>query len=227
VRFDKKTGETIDVQPQPAPGDEPLVWNWDAPLIISPHSPTRLYFGADRLFRSDDRGDTWTAVSPDLTRGIDRNQLEVMGRIWSIDSVAKNRSTSIYGNLVALSESPLAEGLLYAGTDDGLVHVSEDGGETWRKQESFPGVPDRTYVSRLEGSRHDADTVYAAFDNHKMGDFKPYLLKSTDRGRTWTSIAGDLPERGSVYSLAQDGEHETLMFAGTEFGVFFTLDGGG
>jgi photosystem II stability/assembly factor-like uncharacterized protein len=226
VRFDRASGELIDIQPQPAPGEEPLVWNWDAPLVISPHSPTRLYFGADRLFRSDDRGDTWTAVSPDLTRGIDRNQLEVMGRIWSIDAVAKNRSTSIYGNLVALSESPLVEGLLYAGTDDGLVQVSEDGGETWRAEESFPGVPDKSYVSRLEASRHDSDTVYAAFDNHKMGDFAPYLLKSSDRGRTWVSIAGDLPERGSVYSLAQDAEQAGLLFAGTEFGVFFTLGGG-
>ncbi len=227
VRFDRASGELIDIQPQPAPGDEPLVWNWDAPLIISPHSPTRLYFGADRLFRSDDRGDSWTPVSPDLTRGIDRNQLEVMGRIWSIDAVAKNSSTSIYGNLVALSESPLVEGLLYAGTDDGLVQVSEDGGATWRGEEGFPGVPERSYVSRLEASRHDPDTVYAAFDNHKMGDFAPYVLKSTDRGRTWASIAGDLPERGSVYSLAQDAERPELLFAGTEFGVFFTLEEGG
>lgn len=222
VRFDRASGELLDIQPQPAPGDEPLKWNWDSPLLISPHSKTRLYFGANRLFRSDDRGDSWRPVSPDLTRKIDRNRLEVMGRIQSIDSVAKNASTSFYGNIVALSESPLVEDLLYVGTDDGLVQVSEDGGGSWRPVESLPGVPERTYVSRLEASHHDPDTVYAAFDNHKMGDFKPYVLESTDRGRTWRSIAGDLPERGSVYALAQDPVDPDLLFAGTEFGVFFT-----
>ena len=227
VRFDRANGEILDIQPQPGPGEPPLRWNWDSPLIISPHSKTRLYYGANRLFRSDDRGNTWTAVSPDLTRQIDRNRLPVMGRLQPIDAVAKNASTSFYGNIVSLSESPLAEGLLYAGTDDGLVQVSEDGGGTWRKAESLPGVPERSYVSRLEASRHDADTVYAAFDNHKMGDLKPSVLVSTDRGRSWRSIAGDLPERGTVYALAQDAVAPGLLFAGTEFGVFFTLDGGG
>jgi photosystem II stability/assembly factor-like uncharacterized protein len=227
VRFDRRNGEILDIQPQQAPGEPPLRWNWDSPLILSPHSPTRLYYGANRLFRSDDRGASWTAVSPDLTRQIDRNLLPVMGRLWSIDAVAKNASTSFYGNLVALSESPLVEGLLYAGSDDGLVQVSEDGGGSWRKIEKFPGVPERSYVSRLEASRHDPDTVYAAFDNHKMGDFRPYVLASPDRGRSWRSIAGDLPERGTVYALAQDAVEPGLLFAGTEFGLYFTLDGGG
>jgi photosystem II stability/assembly factor-like uncharacterized protein len=226
TRFDRRTGEATYIQPQEGKGEEALRWNWDSPLAISPHSRTRLYFAANRLFRSDDRGDTWRAVSPDLTRRIDRNRLPVMGKVWSIDSVAKNSSTSLYGNIVALSESPRVEGLLYVGTDDGLVQVSEDGGQSWRKVESFPGVPDRAYVRRLEASRHDDRTVYAAFDNHKMGDFKPYVLKSADRGRTWTAIAGDLPERGTVYALAEDHEQPRLLFAGTEFGLFFTLDGG-
>jgi len=226
ARFDRSSGETIDIQPQPEAG-EALRWNWDSPLIISPHSHTRLYFGANRLFRSDDRGDTWVALGDDLTKQVDRNQLEVMGRIWSIDSVAKNASTSYYGNIVALSESPLVEGLLYVGTDDGLIQVSEDGGQTWRKQDSFTGAPKGSYVSRLEASKHDADTVFAAFDAHKDGDFKPYVLESKDRGRTWTSITGDLPEKGTVYALAQDHEVADLLFAGTELGVYFTTDRGG
>jgi len=227
VRFDRASGELIDIRPQPDDGDDPPRFNWDAPLIISPHSHTRLYFGSQRLWRSDDRGDRWQAVSGDLSRQLDRNQLEVMGKVWSIDAVAKNRSTSFYGSIVALSESPKIEGLLYAGTDDGLVQVSEDGGSHWRKEQHFPGVPERTYVNRLEASLHDADTVYAAFNNHKNGDFKPYLLKSTDRGQHWKSIASDLPERGSVYALAEDHEQPGLLFAGTEFGVFVTLDEGG
>jgi photosystem II stability/assembly factor-like uncharacterized protein len=226
ARFDRKSGEQTDIQPQPAPGEDPLRFNWDSALIISPHSPTRLYFAAQRIFRSDDRGDTWVPVSPDLTRGIDRNTLEVMGKVWSVDAVAKNASTSYYGNIVALSESWLQEGLIYAGADDGLVQVTEDGGRTWRKIERIPGVPERTYVNRLEASMHDPNTVFGAFNNHKSGDFKPYLMKSTDRGATWMSIAGDLPERGSVYAVVEDHVRPDLLFAGTEFGVFFTVDGG-
>ncbi|MBI3450544.1 MAG: glycosyl hydrolase [Acidobacteria bacterium] len=226
IRHDRKNGEILDIQPQPGPDGVPLRWNWDSPLIISPHSHTRLYFASQKIFRSDDRGDTWTAVSPDLSRQIDRNKLKIMGRVFSVDSVAKNTSTSFYGNIVSLHESPLKEGLLYAGTDDGLVQVTENGGKEWRKIEKFPGVPENTYVSALRASGARDGTVYAAFDNHQMGDFKPYLLKSTDRGASWTSIAGDLPERGTVYSIAEDHVNPDLLFAGTEFGLYFTIDGG-
>lgn len=227
IRYDRKTGEQIDIQPQPAAGEPGLRWNWDSPLIVSPHLHTRLYFAAQRLFRSDDRGDTWRPVSPDLTRKIDRNKLKVMGRIYSVDAVAKNASTSFYGNIVALSESPKKEGLLAIGTDDGLIQISEDGGGSWRSIETFPGVPDESYVSRVVFSRHDQATMYATFDNHKKGDFKPYVLVSKDTGRTWKSIASDLPERGTVYALAEDTVAPDLLFVGTEFGVHFTQDRGG
>jgi photosystem II stability/assembly factor-like uncharacterized protein len=226
-RYDRKSGEAIFIQPQEGRGDPGLRWNWDSPLLISPHLKTRLYFAANRLFRSDDRGNSWTPVSPDLTRQIDRDTLKVMGKVWGPDAVAKSSSTSFYGNIVSLDESPKSEGLLYAGTDDGLVQVSEDGGGTWRKESMFPGVPDLTYVSDLVASQHDASVVYAAFNNHKMGDFKPYLLRSADRGRTWASIASNLPGRGSVWTLAEDPADPRLLFVGTEFGLFFTRDGGG
>ncbi|MEM8930710.1 MAG: glycosyl hydrolase [Acidobacteriota bacterium] len=228
VRYDRASGEEIDIQPQPGADGPPLVWNWDSALAISPHDPKRLYFAADRIFRTDDRGDTWTEISDDLTRQIDRNTLPVMGKVWPIGAVAKNVSTSIYGNIVTLSESPLVADLLYAGTDDGLVQISEDGGANWRavESESIAGIPERAYVNRVRASQHDADTVFVAFNHHKMGDFKPYLAKSTDRGKTWTSIAGDLPERGSVYAVEQDPERAELLYVGTEFGVFATLDGG-
>ncbi|MGH9336839.1 MAG: glycosyl hydrolase, partial [Vicinamibacteria bacterium] len=227
VRFDRKNGEAIYIQPQPGRGEEGLRWNWDSPLIVSPHSHTRLYFAANRLFRSDDRGNSWKPVSPDLSAGIDRNQLEVMGKVWSVDAVAKNSSTSIYGNIVSLSESPLKEGLLYIGTDDGLIQVTENGGVEWSRTELPREVPERTYVSRIEASSHDAETLYAAFDNHKMGDLKPYLFKSADRGGSWSSIASNLPQNGPVYAVVEDHENPSLLFAGTEFGVFFTVDGGG
>lgn len=227
TRFDRRTGQRTGIQPQPGPDNVSLRWNWDSPIIISPHSHTRLYFAANKLFRSDDRGDTWKAISPDLTRQIDRDKLPVMGRIWGPDAVAKNASTSFYGNIVALSESPQKDGLVYVGTDDGLIQVTNDAGGNWTKYEKFPGVPNMTYVSRLLASQHNANVVYASFDNHKMGDFKPYLLKSADNGRTWNSIAGNLPENGAVLAIAEDPVNSQLLFAGTEFGLFFSIDGGG
>ena len=226
VRYDKPTGQELVLQPLEGKGEPPLRWNWDSPVIISPHSHTRLYFAANKLFRSDDRGDTWKAISGDLTRQIDRNKLPVMGKVWEPDAVAKNQSTSFYGNIVALAESPRKEGLIYVGTDDGLIQVTSNGGGSWTKYEKFPGVPEMTYVSRVAASNHDAGTVYAAFENHKNGDFKPYLLKSTDSGKTWTSIAGDLPESGPVQAFAEDPVNPNLLFAGTEAGAYFTIDGG-
>ncbi len=228
VRFDKKSGERIDIKPQEAKGGPALRWNWDSALILSPHSNTRLYFGSQILFRSDDRGDTWKAISPDLTRNIDRNQLKVMGRIWGPESVAKNDSTSFYGSIVALSESPKVEGLIYAGTDDGLIQVTEDGGKTWRKVDEFPftNIPQNIYVSDIEASPVEPNTVYACLDHHQNGDFKPYVLKSVDRGKTWVPIQSNLPDKGTVYTIALDHEDANIVFVGTEFGVSITLDGG-
>ncbi len=224
VRWDRRTGETLDVQPQPEAG-EVLKWNWNSPVIISPHDHKRLYYACQKVFRSDDMGHSWTRVSGDLSRGIDRNELEVMGRVWSVDAVAKNNSTSFWGSVIALNESPVQEHLLYAGTDDGLIHVTRDAGGSWTKLENFKGVPPQSYVSDVEPDRFAAGTVYATFDNHKRDDFKPYVLMSTDFGKSWKSIAGDLPE-GTVHSLVQDHVDARLLFVGTEFGVFFTRDGG-
>jgi photosystem II stability/assembly factor-like uncharacterized protein len=226
VRFDKRTGERIGIQPQEAKGGTPLRWNWDSPFIISPHSHTRIYFAAQMLFRSDDRGNSWQAVSPDLTRQIDRNTLAVMGRVWGPDAVAKNTSTALYGNISAIAESPKREGLLYVGTDDGLIHVSEDAGAHWRKIDKLPGVPGDAYVARIRASQHDAATVYAAVENHQNGDFAPYLIKSTDSGKSWKSISGDLPARGSTYAIAEDHVDPRLLFAGTEFAAYVSRDGG-
>lgn len=194
--------------------------------MISPHSHTRVYFAANVLFRSDDRGDNWQVVSPDLTRQIDRNKLPVMGKVWGPDAVAKNQSTSFYGNIVSLTESPKKEGVLFVGTDDGLIQVTQDGGKNWTKYETLPGVPDRSYVSKLLASQHDAGVVYAAFDNHKQGDFKPYLFRSVDSGKTWTSMSANLPENGYVHTIAEDHVNPKLLFVGTEFGLWFSVDGG-
>jgi photosystem II stability/assembly factor-like uncharacterized protein len=226
ARFDKRTGERLGIQPQVGRGEEPLRWNWDSPFIISPHSHTRLYFAADKLFRSDDRGDSWQVVSPQLSRGLDRDKLPVMGKIWSMDAVAKNASTAFFGNASALAESPKKNGLIYVGTDDGLLQVTEDGGKNWRKLDKIPGVADMAYVSRLVASNHETNTVYAAFDNHQNADFKPYLLRSTDAGRTWGPINSNLPKNGPVWAIAEDHVNPNLLFVGTEFGLFFSVDGG-
>jgi photosystem II stability/assembly factor-like uncharacterized protein len=226
VRYDKRTGERIGIQPQEAKGGPPARWNWDSPFIISPHSHTRLYFGAQMLYRSDDRGNSWKAVSPDLTRQIDRNTLAMMGRVWGPDAVAKNTSTALYGNISAIAESPRKEGLIYVGTDDGLVQVTDNAGANWRKPDRIPGVPANGYIARIRASQHDANTVYVAVENHQHGDFAPYLLKSTDAGFTWTSIVGDLPARGSVYAIAEDHVDPRLLFVGTEFGAYWSKDSG-
>jgi photosystem II stability/assembly factor-like uncharacterized protein len=225
ARYDRKSGEEIPIQPTP-PSGEAYRWNWDSPLLISPHKNTRLYFAANKLFKSENRGNSWTVISPDLTRQVDRNSLPVMDKIQSIDAVAKNASTSYYGNIVSLSESPLTEGLLYVGTDDGLIQISEDGGSHWRKVDKFPGVPEYSYVSCLLASQHDANTVYALFDNHKNADFKPYVLKSADKGNSWRAIESNLPQRGSANTFAEDHIRPDLLFVGTEFGIYTSLNGG-
>ncbi len=228
VRYDKQSGESINIQPQPDQDEPALRWNWDAPLLISPHQGSRLFFAANQLFMSDDRGNTWQTISGDLSRQLDRNEIPVMGRVWGMDAVAKHQSTSIYGNIVALDESPLTQGLLYAGTDDGLIHTSTDLGENWStvRSEDLPGLDERVYVNMLLASQHDDQVVYAALNNHKNGDFQPYLFKSTDQGKSWTAIQHDLPARGSVYAIAEDHENPNLLFVGTEFGVFTSVNGG-
>lgn len=226
VRYDRRSGERLDIQPQAQPGEEALRWHWDSPLIISPHSSERLYFAAQRLFRSDDRAESWTPISGDLSRNIDRNQLEVMDRIWGPEAVWKNVFTSPFGTVVSLAESRLQEGLIAVGTDDGLIQITEDGGESWRKLDKFPGVPEMSYVSDLILSPHDRNTLYALFNNHKNGDFNAYALKSKDLGKSWSSIADGLPDRHVTWSIVEDHEKPGLLFLGTEFGLFFSPDDG-
>jgi photosystem II stability/assembly factor-like uncharacterized protein len=227
-RLDRTTGEVILIQPQPGPEDPPERFNWDAPVLVSPHSPTRLYVASQRLWRSDDRGDSWTPVSGDLTRNQDRMLRPFMGRQWSWDSPWDMDAMSYFHTVTSIAESPLAEGLLYVGTDDGLLQVSEDGGTSWREIDvaTLPGVPAEAFVNDVKADLHDADTVYVALDHHKQGDLSPYLLQSTDRGRSWQSIAGDLPDRHLVWRVVQDHVEADLLFAGTELGLFFTVDGG-
>ena len=227
-RIDRVTGERTFIQPQPLEGEDFERYNWDAPILISPHSPTRVYFASHRVWRSDDRGDSWTPISGDLTRDQERITLPIMGRQQSWDNAWDVNAMSNYNTISSLGESPLVEGLLYAGTDDGIIQVTEDGGENWRKLEvgKIRGIPETAFVNDIRADLHDPNTVYAALDNHKYGDFTPYLIKSTDRGQSWNSIAGNIPDRHLVWRMVQDHVNPNLLFAATEFGIFFTVDGG-
>jgi photosystem II stability/assembly factor-like uncharacterized protein len=246
TRLDLRTSQTKSIRPRgagAAPPDDSAPpqppagrggrgggdrTNWDAPYIISPHSPTRLYWGSNFLYRTDDRGDSWTRISPDLTKNLDPTKIPIMGKVWDpATTVSWNQATTTLSDIVTIDESPLLEGLLYLGTDDGNLQVSEDAGKNWRKVDRFPGVPEGTYISKVHASPRDANVLFVALNNWQRGDYKPYLLKSADRGRTFTSIAGDLPAaRTDVWSVVQDHINGDLMFAGTEFGLYFTVDGG-
>ena len=226
TRFDRRTGENVYIQPQPELGESAERWNWDSPILISPHDSARLYFASQRIWRSDNRGDAWQAISGDLSRGIDRIAEPMMGRVWSFDEPWDLFAMSNYGSVTSLSESPLVEGLLYAGTDDGLIQISENGGQKWRTIDKLPGVPDFFFVNDIKADLFDPDTVYVVVDDHKTGDFSPYVLKSTNRGRSWRSITGNLPDRHIAWRLVQDHVNSNLLFLGTEFGVFFSVSGG-
>ncbi len=226
VRYDRRTHEQVFLTPQPPTGEPAYKWNWNTPLLISPHNPDRIYYAAEYLFASNDRGDNWEIISPDLTRQLDRNALEVMGRVWSVDAIAKNDSTSIYGAAIGLFESPLAEGLIYVGTDDGVISITEDNGANWRRVETIRGVPEMTLVEDIVASVHDADVAFAVFDNHKRGDHKPYVFRTDNRGGAWRSISGDLPDWGAVHTVAEDHIDPNLLFVGTEFGLFYSQNGG-
>jgi photosystem II stability/assembly factor-like uncharacterized protein len=227
-RIDISTGEVVDIQPQPEAGEDFERFNWDAPILVSPHNPTRIYFASQRIWRSDNRGDQWKSISGDLTRNQNRMQLPIMGGMQSWDNAWDVSAMSNYNTITSLAESPKQEGLLYAGSDDGLLQISEDSGGNWRKVEvgSLPGVPASAFVNDIRADLFDADTVYVALDNHKSGDLKPYLLKSNDRGRTWTSLSSNLPQPLLVWRLVQDHVKKNLLFIATEFGIWFSVDGG-
>ncbi len=225
-RIDRLTGETVFIQPQAGEGEDFERYNWDAPIIVSPHNPARLYFASQRVWRSEDRGDSWTAISEDLTKDQERIELPIMGRVQSWDSPWDVGAMSNYNSITSLSESPIEAGLIYAGTDDGIVQVTEDGGSSWRKilVSSMPGVPATAFVNDIKADLHDASTVYVALDNHKYGDFKPYLVKSTDRGRTWRSATSGLEDADLIWRTVQDHVSPDLMFAATERGVYVSMD---
>ena len=228
IRFDKATGEVVYIKPQPQKGEPYERYNWDAPILVSPHKPATIYFASQRVWKSENRGDSWTAISKDLTRNQERHSLPIMGKKQSWDSPWDNYAMSNYNTITSLSESPKKEGLIYAGTDDGILQITSDGGKNWRKVEvsSIRGIPDKAFINDIKADLFDENTVYVALDNHKYGDFKPYLIKSTDRGKSWKKISSNLPSNTLVWRLEQDHINPNLLFIATEFGLYTSLDGG-
>jgi photosystem II stability/assembly factor-like uncharacterized protein len=225
-RYDKRSQETVSIKPIPPKGEKTYRWYWDTPLIISPHKSERLYMAANKVFRSDDRGNSWQVISGDITRNEDRNQFKVMDKYWSVDAVQKDVSTSLWGLVVSLAESKVKENLIYAGTDDGVIAITDDAGKNWTRITTFPGVPEYTYVSDILPDKFNENIVYASFNNTLQDDFKPYILKSTDKGKSWTLITNKLPVNGTIHTLEQDPVNPDLLFAGSEFSFYFSVDGG-
>lgn len=227
-RIDSKTRETVFIQPQAREGEAFERFNWDAPIVVSTHNPKRLYFASQRVWKSEDRGDSWQPISGDLTLNQDRMSFPYYDKSQSWDNAWDVYAMSNYNTITSLSESPVQEGLLYAGTDDGLIQVSEDGGANWRKftLNSINGLSDVPFVNDVRADLFDANVVYAALDNHKYGDYKPYIIKSSDKGRSWSLINGDLPNKLLIWRLVQDHVKKNILFAATEFGVYVTTNGG-
>ena len=221
-RYDRKTGEQLYIKPIDT-ADVAYRFDWDAALLISHHDNKRLYFGGNRLFRTDDRGNTWKLISEDLTRGVPQQMLKMQGRSWSRDELAYKGSLA---NITAIAESPLDENILYVGSGDGLIHYSSDGGKTWTKPASTRGLPPYARIHQIIASSHNKSVAYAACHNFSDGDYAPYIYKTTDGGKTWTAMNANLPKKGCTYSVAEDFVDPNLLFVGTLFGLYVSNTGG-
>ena len=230
ARVNRGANERASIRPIARPGDDgenrQLRWNWDTPILLSSHDDQVVYVGANILFRSPDLGQSWEEISGDLTYGIDRDTLELMGVKGSEPQMSRNDGQSNYGNLTALAESPHDPAVLYTGSDDGRLHVTRDGGANWKDVTgNVRGLPPHTYVTRIVASRGAAGEVYAVFDGHRSDDFNPYIFASDDFGESWERITNGLPTT-SLNALAQHPEAHNLLFAGSEVGVHASIDGG-
>lgn len=226
-RTDRLTNERKTIRPEPAEGEPALRWNWDTAMALSPHSPGTIYVGANRLLRSTDRGHSWQAISPDVTTSTDREALSIMGVVGKDITIAKHDGVTVWGAIVTLAESPARAGVLWTGSDDGVVSVSQDAGKSWSNVTAkMAGVPQKTYVSKVAPSRFDAGTAYVTFDGHRGGDYGTYAFATSDFGGSFRSIVGNLPKGEAVRTITEDLKNADVLYLGTETGVWVTLDRG-
>jgi len=219
------TDETQGMRPSAPEGVESR-WYWDTPLVASEHVAGRVYVASERVYRSEDRGVTWAAISGDLTKQLNRDTIPVMGRVWPENAVWKNVFTASLSTIVSFDESPVDPDFLVAGTDDGLIQITENGGMDWRRVDAIAGIPEYAYVTDVEASRHDPDVIYATFSNRKRGDFRPYLVRSEDRGASWSPLTNALGDRTPLWSVIEDDEDPDVLFLGAEFGLLVSIDRG-
>lgn len=225
------TGEATNIRPsfetvRPGPGEGalPYRWNWDTPMVFSPNDPTAIIVAANRVFRSNDRGDSWAVISPDLTTNADRSEIAVMGKRGSEITIAANDGISMWPTIVSLAESPNQPGVYYTGTDDGVVSMSRDGGKTWSNiTKNLPNFPEGGWVSEVVPSRFDAGTVYVSVDAHRLDNYEPYVWVSNDFGTTFRSVTTGL-EGQVVRTMIEDTKNADVLYAGTETGLFISLD---
>jgi photosystem II stability/assembly factor-like uncharacterized protein len=222
-RVDLRTNERRFIRPHPPEGER-YRFNWNSPIVISPHDARTVYYGGNRLFASKDRGDTWTVVTSDLTSGPERDGLKIFGKTAK-EMLSRHDGVVHYGTITTMAESPVKAGVLWVGTDDGHVQVSRDGGAAWTALK-VPGVPAGTYVSRVEASRLGEGAAYVAFDGHRSDDYTPYLFRTEDFGRTWRSVAGNLPKGGTLSVVREHPRSPDLLFVGTEHGLWASWDRG-
>ena len=225
-RLNLDTSEYKSIRPMPQDPEETYRFNWNSPFLMSPHDSDTIYLGGNRLFISEDGGESWKATI-DLTEQRDRENLPIMGSIPDDNTLSKHDGILFYGTITTISESPIQKGRLYIGTDDGNVQISKDGGETWQKViERISGVPKNTYVSRIIASHHALGRAYVTFDGHRNDDFNAYVFMTQDFGENWKNISNNLPEGGSVSVIREHHKNPDLLFVGTERGAYFSLDRG-
>lgn len=217
------TNQSQFVKPQLTKGEDKHRWNWNTPLVKGEKNPQTLYIGAQYLFKTNDRGHSWTRISPDLTTNDKEKQKQAESGGVTVDNTSAENHCTIF----SIGPSPIDENLIYVGTDDGNIQVTRDGGKSWELvSKNIQGVPAGTWVSRVTPSRFDRNVVYASFDNHAYGDMKTYAAKSTDGGKTWVNISGDKVLQGYAHVIIEDIENKDLLFLGTEFGLYISADGG-
>lgn len=227
-RIDRTNGEATFIKPQNDLNEDYERFNWDAPILVSSHDPKTIFFGSQRVWVSNNRGDDWRAISEDLTLNQERFSLPIMGKVQSWDNPWDVYAMSTYNTITSLSQSPVDENIIYAGTDDGIIQYTQNYGETWTKVnvEKLPGVPKGSFVNDIKADLFDANTVYVLLDNHKFGDYKPYVYKSTDGGKSWKNIGDGVPDGFICWRLVQDHVDKNLMFLGTEYGIYVSVNGG-
>jgi hypothetical protein len=222
IRFDKRDGQSKDIQPLPEEGEPKYRYNWNTPIHLSPTLPERLYVGSQFLLKSENRGDSWERISPDLTTNNPERQRQKTSGGLSIDNSGAENNTTIY----TISESPMDPQVVWVGTDDGNLQVTDNGGQTWHNMvKNIPELPPNTWCSKVTASPHDRNTAFVTFDGHRHGDMRVYVFKTEDLGKTWQSLVTD-PLDGYAHTIIQDQKNSNLLFLGTEFGLFISLDDG-